>query len=58
MRALNRELRSAETALAADGSEINLARLIDIREQLTALSGTEAAIEGFGVASGRPSGTL
>ncbi len=58
MRALNRELKSAEAALAADGSETNLARLKDIQEQLSALAGTEAAVEGFGVASGRPSGSL
>ena len=57
-RALNRELKLAETALAQDGSETNLARLRDIREQLSALAGTEAAVEGFGAASGRPSGTL
>ncbi len=58
MRALNRELKSAEAALAQEGSETNLARLRDIQEQLSALAGTEAAVEGFGVASGRPSGTL
>lgn len=58
MRALNRELKSAEAALAQDGNETNLARLIDIQEQLTALAGTEAAVEGFGAASGRPSGNL
>ncbi len=58
MRALNREMKSAEAALAQDGSESNLARLRDIQEQLTALAGTEAAVEGFGVASGRPSGSL
>ncbi len=58
MWALNRELQSAEAALAQDGSESNLARLRDIQEQLTALAGTEAAVEGFGVASGRPSGSL
>ena len=58
MWALNRELKSAEAALAQDGNETNLARLIDIQEQLTALAGTEAAVEGFGAASGRPSGSL
>ncbi|MHB8885915.1 MAG: DNA primase [Methylovirgula sp.] len=58
MRALNRELKSAEAALAQDGSETNLARLIDIQEQLTALAGMEAAVEGFGAASGRASGSL
>ncbi len=58
MRALNRELKSAEAALAQEGSETNLARLKDIQEQLSALAGMEAAVEGFGVASGRPGGTL
>lgn len=58
MRALNRELKSAEAALAQEGSETNLARLRDIQTQLSALSGMEAALEGFGAASGRPSGTL
>jgi DNA primase len=56
MRALNSELHSAEVALAQDASEVNLARLLDIREQLSALTGTEAMIEGFGAASGRQSG--
>ena len=58
MRALNRELKLAQAALAQEGSEINLARLKDVQEQLAALAGTEAAVEGFGVASGRPSGAL
>lgn len=55
-RALHSELQSAEAALAADGSEVNLARLLDIREQLSALTGIEAMIDGFGAASGRQSG--
>lgn len=58
MRALNRELVSAEAALAGDASEINLARLKSIQEQLSALAGTEAVIDGFGAASGRQSGWL
>jgi DNA primase len=58
MRALHSELVSAETALASDSSEINLARLKDIQEQLSALAGTEAAVEGFGAASGRQSRVL
>ena len=52
-RALHRELLSAELALATDASEANMARMRDIQEQLGALAGTEAAIEGFGVLSGR-----
>jgi DNA primase len=57
-RALNRELVSAEAALAGDASEMNLARLKSIQEQLSALAGTEAVIDGFGAASGRQSGLL
>jgi DNA primase len=56
-RALHSELHAAEMALAAEASEINLARLLDIRAQLSALTGTEAMIEGFGAASGRQGGT-
>jgi DNA primase len=52
-RALHRELLSAEMALATDASEANMARMRDIQEQLGTLTGTEAAIEGFGVLSGR-----
>ena len=55
-RALHSELHAAEMALAADASEVNLARLLDIRAQLSALAGTEAMIEGFGAASGRQGG--
>ncbi|TAL77675.1 MAG: toprim domain-containing protein, partial [Beijerinckiaceae bacterium] len=58
MSALNRELKSAEIALAEDGSETNLARLKDIQEQLSALAGIEASLDNFGSASGRPSGAL
>jgi DNA primase len=58
MRALNRELVSAEAALAGDASEVNLARLKSIQEQLSALVGTEAIVDGFGAASGRQSGLL
>ncbi len=58
MRALNRELVLAEAALAGDASEMNLARLKSIQEQLSALAGMEAVVEGFGAASGRQSGVL
>jgi len=58
MRALNRELVLAEAALAGDSSETNLTWLKSIQEQLSALAGTEAVIEGFGAASGRQSGAL
>jgi len=57
-RALHRELQLAELALGNDASELNLARLKDIQEQLSALSGMEAAVEGFGALSGHPSGSL
>jgi DNA primase len=57
-RALQRELQSAELALSKDLSDENLTRLKKIQEQLFSLRGTEAAVEGFGALSGRPSGTL
>jgi DNA primase len=55
---LQRELQLAELALGKDSSEANLGLLKDIRAQLSALGGIEAAVEGFGAQSGRPSGTL
>lgn len=57
-KALHRELQLAELALGKDSSEANLGRLKDIQAQLSSLGGTEAALEGFGARSGRPSGTL
>jgi DNA primase len=57
-RALHKELQLAELALGKDSSEANLGRLKDIQAQLSALGGIEAAVEGFGVQSGRPGGTL
>ncbi|MGH6839835.1 MAG: DNA primase, partial [Methylocella sp.] len=57
-KALHRELQLAEIALGKDSSEANLGRLKDIQAQLSALGGIEAAVEGFGAQSGRPSGTL
>ncbi|MCI0737273.1 MAG: toprim domain-containing protein, partial [Beijerinckiaceae bacterium] len=56
--ALHRELQLAELALGKNSSEANLGRLKDIQAQLSALGGIEAAMEGFGVQSGRRSGTL
>jgi DNA primase len=47
-RALNKELKLAEKALAEDFSEQNFARLRDIRETLANLAGAEAVVEGFG----------
>jgi DNA primase len=52
--ALNKELRAAEAALGLDTSEENFSRLQDIQHQLNRVDGTEAMIEGFGAASGRP----
>ncbi|HSR77359.1 MAG TPA: DNA primase [Xanthobacteraceae bacterium] len=54
-RTLNRELKEAEHALGDEPSEENLAWLRDVQGQLLAIEGTEAAIEGFGALSGRPS---
>jgi len=51
--ALHRELKLAEQALAADPTEQNLARLLDIKANLADLANAEAAIEGFGELSGR-----
>jgi DNA primase len=47
-RALNKELKLAEKALADDFNEQNFARLRDIRENLANLAGAEAAVDGFG----------
>lgn len=52
-RALNKELQLAAIALGDEVSEANLGRLNDIRDQLSALGGMEAAIETFGLLSGR-----
>ena len=56
--ALNRELKLAEQALAADPTEQNFARLRDIKANLADLANAEAAIEGFGSLSGRGSPPL
>ena len=57
-RALKRELQAAECALGQDPSEEKLRLVSKIQEELFALGGTEATVEGFGALSGRPSGTL
>jgi DNA primase len=56
--ALNRELRAAEARLAENPNEQDFARLRDIQTQLSALDGTEAAVEGFGSMSGRANRAL
>ncbi len=53
-RTLNRERKDAERALGEDPSEQNFAWLRDVQGRLSAIDGTEASIEGFGVMSGRP----
>jgi len=50
---LNKELRSAEFALGQEASEENFARLREIKLELAALDGREAALDGFGLMSGR-----
>lgn len=50
---LERELAAAERAFQREESEQALARLYDIRKQLSNLEGTEAVIEGYGAGSGR-----
>ncbi|MDB5510457.1 MAG: primase [Hyphomicrobiales bacterium] len=52
-RALHRELKSAERALGEEANEQNLARLREIQAELTGIEGREAAVEGFGLSSGR-----
>ena len=51
---LNRELKTAERALADEDSQENLERLLQIQQELARVEGTEALIDGFGVSSGRP----
>jgi DNA primase len=57
-RTLNRELKDAERALGTEPSEENEHWLKDVQERLSALEGTEALIEDFGVSSGRPARTF
>jgi DNA primase len=52
---LDRELKTAETAFANDPSEENLNALSAVREELLSTQGSEALVQGFGVASGRES---
>ena len=57
-RTLHKELKEAERALGEDPNDQNYAWLRDVQGRLSALDGTEAAIEGFGVLSGRPAHNL
>jgi DNA primase len=56
--ALNKELRDIMGRLAENPSEEETARLAEIQRELSALDGTEAALEGFGSMSGRASRVL
>jgi DNA primase len=50
---LVKELKDAEHALGLDNSEENYSWLRDVKARLSDIDGTEALIEGFGLASGR-----
>jgi len=52
-RTLNRELKDAERALGEQPTDANLSWLRDVQVRISALDGSEALIEGFGVMSGR-----
>lgn len=52
-RTLHKELKLAETALAAEPTDENYRHLIEIQAQFRDLQATEALIEGFGIPSGR-----
>jgi DNA primase len=52
---LIKELKDAELALGQDNSEENYGWLRDVKARLSEIDGTEALIDGFGAASGRPS---
>jgi len=55
---LNRDLKAAELALAAEFTEESFEKLQDIKNQITSVDGTEALIEGFGSLSGRAARSL
>jgi len=55
---LAKELREAEHALGRETTEANYSWLQDVKARLSVLDGTEALIEGFGSASGRPARTI
>ncbi len=55
---LHKDLLSARAHYESDQTPENYARMIDIRAQLDSVEGTEAQVEGFGLASGRPSRTF
>jgi DNA primase len=51
---LSKELRAAEQALGQESTEANYSWLRDVKHRLSAIDGTEALVDGFGAASGRP----
>ncbi len=51
---LSKELRAAEQALGQESTEANYSWLRDVKTRLSAIEGTEALVDGFGAASGRP----
>jgi DNA primase len=55
---LDRELKAAEAQFGSDPTEENFKTLAGLREQLLSAQGSEALIEGFGAASGRPVSAL
>ena len=55
---LERELKAAEAAWTADPTVENEKALFAVREQLSSHAGSEAQIEGFGIASGRPADVI
>ena len=57
-RTLNKELKDAERALGEEPTDANFAWLRDVQGQLSALDGSEAQIEGFGLSSGRPARSI
>jgi DNA primase len=55
---LAKELREAEAALGEQNTEANFSWLTDVKNRLSAIDGTEALVEGFGVPSGRTARTF
>jgi DNA primase len=53
VRALHRELRSAEQDFGREFTDDNFRRIVEIQRQLSTADGAEASIDGFGGASGR-----
>ena len=51
-RELHRELKDAELAYGRDQTELNFARIRDLKGLISTVEGTEATIEGFGIQSG------